>query len=101
MADTTYIAMWSNGVSSYMPLSSFMTLTAGLDAKFSSLSTPAGKIVPGPSLQTYSATAATLAAISANTAKASIALDTIEARIVALERRGLHEFSPEFAPEFD
>ncbi len=102
MADTTYIAMWSNGVSSYVPLSSFMTLTVGMNVKFASLSTPAGKIVAGPSLANHTASCKLVESCASYIADCTIDLDAIEARIAMLEGKGNpKEFDADFSPEFD
>ncbi len=99
--ESMYVAIYSNGVSSYIPLSQFMAATSTQNVQFASLATAQGAIVPGPSLQAYSVTAATLAATAANTVTASTALSAIEARIAVLEGHGLGEFGPEFTPDFD
>ena len=102
MADTMYIAMWSNGVSSYIPLSSFMMLTSGLNVKFKSVSTLAGQLVAGPSLADHAAACDLVESCAYYMADCNEDLDSIEARISALERqRRQPEFGIEFSPEFD
>ncbi len=102
MADTMYVAMWSNGVSSYVPLSSFMMLTAGLNVKFASLSTSAGNITAGPSLADHAAACKLVESCAYYLADCAADLDAIETRIAALEDKDhLKEFDADFSPEFD
>jgi hypothetical protein len=95
-----YIAVRCDGVSRYAPLAEFLGAMTTLDAVFTSVKTPTGSLIVGPSFTQFNKVSSLLSANHNSTVNVLQTMDALEARVTAMEaRRAL--FDDEFSQEFN
>ena len=102
--ESYYVGVVSGTVTRYAPLSEFMAALSTLNASFTSVKTPSGSLVHGPSLAQFAHVGSLLAVNHNATVKVLQAMDDMEARVTAIENKRkpkILEFDDEFSPDFD